>query len=440
MSRVSADQINTLLGARVARDDAAATAGFAVGGVVPPVVAHPESAEQVAALLGEATTQGWGVIPHGAGTAMGCGRPPAPYDLALSMAKLGDVLDHDVENLTLTVGAGATLLGLNRHLEPHNQMLALGAPTSLRTVGGVISSNPLMPKRLLYGDVRDQLLGVRVALPNGHLVRYGRKVIKNVAGYDMNKLFLGARGMFGVVVEATFKLFARPDEEAWLLGAFVGLDKALEAGASLVGSRLIPAAVLLLDGPTLQASGLAGNATRSEAGYLLARFEGRHAAITRQLRDALAIMQAHGGAETARGGAMPTGATEAVDLSGLAVETGGMQVRVALPATSLHEWMEATARLGRDVRQLADCGSGLTRAIFPPGEVKPEDEALWREWLDDSVRGYYPQGGYRVLESAPAAYQATCAPWAGMESEDALTRRFRAHFDPSGIMVPGRYL
>jgi glycolate oxidase FAD binding subunit len=136
---------------------------------------------------------------------------PARYDLALSTARLRHVLEYEPAELVITVEAGITLAGLAGVLAPAGQFLPVSVPDPGRAmVGGLIATNAAGPERLRYGSTRDLVLGVTVALADGSLVRGGGKVVKNVAGYDLTRLFNGSWGTLGVITSASLRLFPIP--------------------------------------------------------------------------------------------------------------------------------------------------------------------------------------------------------------------------------------
>src|SRR2546428_2645686 len=129
---------------------------------------------------------------------------------------------------------------------PYQQCLPLGYAGTTASLGGLLVTNPSGVKRWRYGSVRDLVLGVRVALPDGALVHFGGRVVKNVAGYDMNKLFIGSLGVFGVVLETTYRLAALPEDDRVLAVTFPTLVQAAAAVVALRAAPLLPSALLLL--------------------------------------------------------------------------------------------------------------------------------------------------------------------------------------------------
>lgn len=148
------------------------------------------------------------------GTKRGYGGTMEQADILLSLEKYSGIVEHSVGDLTLTVKPGTTLQEISDELAKSNQQLALDTPwPEHATIGGILSANDSGPKRLSYGSARDLVIGTRIVYADGRVIRTGGKTVKNVAGYDMNKLFIGAMGTLGVISEVTIKLRPLPKYE-----------------------------------------------------------------------------------------------------------------------------------------------------------------------------------------------------------------------------------
>jgi glycolate oxidase FAD binding subunit len=188
-----------------------ASAADAVSGVTPQWVAEPRDEKQLAAVLSIANDAGIAVVPRGGGTKLEWGNPPKKAQLILSTARLNRVVEHVWADLTVTVEAGCTLQSLRQTLAQHRQRLALdGLWPERATIGGALSTNDGGVLRLRFGALRDLIIGVTLALPDGTLASSGGKVVKNVAGYDLPKLATGAFGTLGVITRAVFRLHPLP--------------------------------------------------------------------------------------------------------------------------------------------------------------------------------------------------------------------------------------
>src|ERR1700751_5828664 len=189
----------------------AASVSDAVMGVQPQFVVEPASEQELAAVLSCANGAEIAVIPRGGATKLTWGNPPKRAGLILSTVRLNRILEHAWADLTVTVEAGCTLQALQEKLAQHGQRLALdGLWPDRATIGGALSTNDSGALRLRFGPLRDLIIGVTIALPDGTLASSGGKVVKNVAGYDLPKLVTGAFGTLGVITRAVFRLHPLP--------------------------------------------------------------------------------------------------------------------------------------------------------------------------------------------------------------------------------------
>jgi len=174
-------------------------------------VVRPRSADELAKTLREAAEAGKAVTPVGGGRAATMGGLLDGCDVELQMTALDRVIEHAASDMVVTVEAGIQLEALQEHLAKSGQFLPLDPFNSPgHTVGGLLASGWTGPLRMRYGSARDFLIGIRVALPDGKLASAGGRVVKNVSGYDLMKLHIGALGSLGVIVAASFKVFPRP--------------------------------------------------------------------------------------------------------------------------------------------------------------------------------------------------------------------------------------
>src|SRR6478735_27185 len=218
------------------------TADDAVAGVIPAFVASPSSTQQASALLRAAAGAGLAVVPRGAGTGLAWGGPPSRCDLVVDLRSMDQIVEHEAGDLVARVQAGATIGQLSVALGAAGQQLALDVPAEA-TVGGVVATGTAGPRRFRYGAPRDLLIGITVVRADGVVAHAGGKVVKNVAGYDLGKLFAGSFGTLGLIVEAVFRLHPRPASAAYVMVDCDGPDEAYWAVAAAVGSELAPSAI-----------------------------------------------------------------------------------------------------------------------------------------------------------------------------------------------------
>lgn len=172
----------------------------------------------------------------------------------VDLGAISALVEHHPEDMTATVEAGMTLENFQAALHPHRQWLPIDPPDAASlTIGELLASDSSGPRRLAFGTIRDYLIGIKVALTNGEIIKAGGKVVKNVAGYDLCKLFIGARHSLGIIVEATFKLRPLPETEAFVQARLDSFDDLRNLNHAVVASAANP---MILDAHHLSGSNL----------------------------------------------------------------------------------------------------------------------------------------------------------------------------------------
>jgi glycolate oxidase FAD binding subunit len=433
-------------------DDAVAGAE----GLVPAYVASPASTQEAAGLLAAAAAAGLAVVPRGAGTGFGWGAPPSRCDLVVDLRAMDQVIEHEAGDLVVRVQAGMTIGQLASALASAGQELALDVPAEA-TVGGVVATGTTGPRRLRYGSPRDLLIGLTVVRADGVIARSGGKVVKNVAGYDIGKLFAGSHGTLGLITEATFRLHPRPAAVTWVTAEFgvaeraaasmapASLVSASEAVASAAGSALVPSAVEL-DWP----GGSPQSPRPLRVGVLL---EGTASGVAERAGRMSDLLTAAGGgpvsvSETApvRWGALPEGGPSRGGLGGIRVSSprACTVVRVSFWVSALDSVLRALVAAGESagVRPAVTgpAGAGALYACLDP-DTPDSAVASFVTSLREQVARLSgpagPRGGVAVLAGPPSALAAAGAYRAVPGA--ALMRAVRDQFDPDHRMFPGRF-
>ncbi|HEX7124356.1 MAG TPA: FAD-binding oxidoreductase [Thermodesulfobacteriota bacterium] len=419
---------------------------YAVDGVLPAVVARPGTIEELSALLRVATELGAVVAPWGGGTKQSLGATPARVDLVASVERMNRVVEHEPADLTATFEAGIRLADANAHLGRAGQWLALDPPHADRaTLGGVLAANASGPSRLRYGTARDLVIGIRVVHADGTITKGGAKVVKNVTGYDMNKLYIGSLGTLAVIAGVTVKLHPRPAEERTWVVEMPSLDVAGSLVARVLDSHLLPTAMEIVSGGAVRAlpdfsalpdgrvlvaiafGGIADEvasqvvAVRDTAAGLGVRHDRlldgeRQAAFWEAVRNAPARLAADG--------------------RSWAIARAALVVTAVPPFLAAAESMRAAHGLA-DVVATAEAGSGSARVALC-GEPAALAAALGD--LREVARSGGRNAGHLVVESAPAAVKAAVDVWGPVGPPLRLMQALKAQFDPDGRLNPGRFV
>jgi glycolate oxidase FAD binding subunit len=359
----------------------------------------PTSAKELAAALADAAAGGQTVGIRGAGSKARWALPAAAAepDLAITTSGLDRIVEHAAGDLVVTAEAGVPLAALQEHVSQASQWLALDPPEPGATVGGVVAAAASGPRRLRYGTPRDLLIGVTVVLADGTVAHSGGKVVKNVAGYDLGKLFTGSFGTLGVIAQCTFRLHPKP-----------------------VSMRVVTAET---DDPAdavrrLNSTGAVPSAIEWDGTSLVVVIESIEAGAEAQ---ATAVSQAVGGDIA---DALPKGFGDR-PWSG-----GGTGLKVTHRLGALRETIAAIDKATPGSRVRAHVGSGVIWVGSDDGDL-PFLDALRR-----SVSEY--DGSVVVVEAPDDARREVdvWGPVGGME----IMRRIKERFDPDNRMSPGRFV
>ena len=423
----------------------------AVAGVVPGWVAAPAGDDEASALLAAAAEHGLAVVPRGSGTRIGWGAPPRRCDLIIETQRLNRVIEHAAGDLVVRVQAGVTLGQLAGVLGAAGQQLALDPPPALAngsdggapTIGGMLATGTAGPRRLRYGTPRDLAIGITVVRPPGTVAKSGGKVVKNVAGYDLGKLYAGSFGTLGLITEAVFRLHPVPAAALFITAGFADTTAASQAVAAAAGTDLAPVAVEI-DRP--------GRDGLVRVAVLL---DGDPAGVAERaalLRDVL-------GAGTASSDSAPSwwgSAQPARLVTGPHGPAEPTVLRVSFWAAALPGVLAAIDGAGKDAGlDPAVNGSAAAGVLYVvlDGDADPAAAAqfvtglrdgLEQASLDQSTGGDFaggeapPSRASAVVLTAPAAVRDTVDMWGPVPSL-SLMRAVKEQFDPGYLMAPGRF-
>jgi glycolate oxidase FAD binding subunit len=415
---------------------------YVVEGRTPEAALFPGSLDEVRAVVEVAAAAGIPMVAWGGGTAAAVGTPIAPErpGIVLGLARLNRITEHEPGDLTATAEAGIPLAALQTALRSRGQWLSLDPPGPERaTLGGVLAANAAGPRRHLYGTARDLVIGMTVVTADASVVRAGGKVVKNVAGYDLPKLFVGSYGTLAVIVDVTVKLRPLPEDERLVAVRFERLKDAAMGMRALMASDLIPNAVELLDTDAARAldpaAALAG-------ATLIVGFDGLREQVQWQCDELAALVAPLGGLGVH---VLPPPTWDRL-ASVAAAAFGGMPaalMRLSVLPAQVGEVMEGVAGAARARGLLCACsahaGIGVVHAaLFSPrehGELAPVTATL-EDWRG-IARG---AGGHAVLEWAPLAVKSEVSVWDDAGAAGRIMQRIKAQLDPQNLLNPGRFV
>ncbi|MCH8987703.1 MAG: FAD-binding oxidoreductase [Chloroflexi bacterium] len=435
--------------------------GYDIDGLIPQAVVRPRDRLQVSEVLRWASAEQVSVLPRGGGTRMGLGNVPRRADLVLDLGGLDKLVDYQPADMTATVEAGMTLASLEEQLTPGGEFVPLeSALPSRSTVGGTLAVGTGGPLAYAYGLPREWLIGIGVISAQGVATRSGGKVVKNVTGYDLNKLYTGSLGTLGVIVEASFKLLPIDPEAGALMASFPSLSSSISAGRKLLNSPAAPMGCHCVTSgvsrrlqDSLHAASQDLGLGDEEAALSFAFFSGRAKVTGRRLEEAAALLLAEGANAVQRiEGPASNGLLRWVTDAPSEISLGsGLVMKLSVQSRSAARTSAECAEItlsGEKPEQMADPGFGSIRLFWPRPSDGPmagrtnnrEEEQPILDAVQQARQIARRYGGTAVVEQCPLPVKRNIDVWGDPPDSLAVMRRIKDRFDPGGILNPGRFL
>jgi glycolate oxidase FAD binding subunit len=409
-------QLSAIVGPEHVRS---ATPEDAVDAVQPAGVIAPGTAQEVAQVLRYSASAGLAIIPRGGGTRLGLGNRPRRADFVLSLERLNQVIEHAWGDMTVAVEAGCTIARLQSVVREHGQQLAADPmQPEQATVGGLLATAESGTLRIRYGAVRDLVLGVEMALPDGSVIKAGGKVVKNVAGYDLTKLAIGSLGTLGVITRAVFRLHPVPVATATFAAMLPTASEAETLLLAILDSHLVY-------------SGLQIRARCDDQIFVHIRFEG----IPESLQDLYTKLGCLAGAHQFVDCAgdvwrsrqkLFVNATNSVICKCSVLPS---QIGALCDVLSLH------AKKTEVAFTLVAQGTGLAEVRLDAAGPQPLTTVL------RALRGEVDRlAGTLIVAQCPAAMKREMDVWGSIKDTLPLMLRIKQKFDPSEVLNPGRFV
>ncbi|MDQ6782941.1 MAG: FAD-binding oxidoreductase [Actinomycetota bacterium] len=388
-----------------------------IDGVEAGAVVTARDADDVAAVLSAAGDARATVVVRGAATKLDWGSPPRRADLVVDVSGLDNVLDHAAGDLVVRVQPGVRLADLQAVLASSGQRLAVDEVVAGSTVGGIIATSLAGPLRLAHGAVRDLLLGITVVVAGGRSATSGGRVVKNVAGYDLAKLYAGSYGTLGVVTEAFLRLHPIPERSAWLTVATPDASSVERAVAALGAARITPAALEVHDGGDGPAE-------------VVALLDGTESGLKGRLDAARELVG------TGFGTSFESPAWWAT-MPGLA--PGETLLKATTTITQVGSLIAGLRRCAAEVGASVEINGSAGVGVLYAGIGAGAPSGTVHRILATARRLCGAVGGSAVVLRAPAHERAGMDAW-GPVPALALMRSVKDGFDPHHLLAPGRFV
>ncbi len=393
----------------------------------PACIVYPNTQEELAEIVARASRNHWRVLPCGNSSKLSWGGIAKNIDVVISTARLNRVIEHAVGDLTLTVEAGVKLSDIQTNLAKENQFFALDpAYPQTATMGGIVATADAGYLRQRYGGVRDMLLGISFVRYDGQIAKAGGRVVKNVAGYDLMKLFTGSFGTLGIISQITFRLYPLPEASQTVVLTGTS-DNIAQATQTLLASALTPTAIDVVS------TQLVNRLNLGKGIGLITRFQSVGESVKEQSNRLLEV-----GEKLSLQGSSLSGDEEASLWQQLqqSMWVAGNENAIACKIGVLPTAAVATL-IQLDNTQmgigLIHAGSGLGLLRFENPDVKKQTILEMRNFCQSH------QGFLTVLE-APLAFKENFDVWGYSGNGLDLMQRIKQQFDPDNMFSPHRFV
>lgn len=415
-----------------------------------PTVVRPNTVGQVQAAVRLASKYGLSIVPRGAGTGLSGGAAATAAQVVLSTEKLNRVLEISPADQVAVVEPGVLNGALNQELEPLGLFYAPDpASAAISSIGGNIATNAGGMRCAKYGVTRESVLALKVVLADGSLVSLGHRSIKGVTGLDLVSLLVGSEGTLGIVVEATVRVYPIPVARKTLSVYFDEVISGARAVQLINGSTVQPAALELIDGPSLRAIDAHSGTSLGKHGGALLLIELDGYGITDQVRDLRSVLQPLGGRLTEVSEAEGQQLWE-LRRSGRGFDSNRWHIGedIAVPTSKLVDIFSAFPELehqyGVEISAVAHAGDGNLHPALSIERTESENPELPPEQLQQAatelVKRALALGGTVTGEHGVGSLKLD---WAGLELSERVRlaqQQIKAALDPHSLLNPGKAL
>ena len=398
-------------------------------------VRRPASPDEVGEIVRAAAAAGHAVFPRGGGTQTDLGLPPDREGVTLDLTALDRLIDYPARDMTVTVQAGVTVARLQQTLAAENQRLPIDVPfPDKATLGGTLAANVSGSRRLGAGTARDYVIGITTVNDEGQQTKAGGRVVKNVAGYDLCKLHVGALGTLGVISQVTLKVRPRPETQAALIFGCDGPERLQAALERLHSTATRPLCLDVLNARAAEALRAGGLSLPGSPWVVLVGYEESEAAVNWQIQQLIRELTPLGAGVEARAGAVVDPLWQRLTDFALWPDARLSLKANLLPAQTA-AFCLAADRLSERPALHAHAGSGIVRAHLAADLTAERAAAILNE-----LTALAGEAGNVVLTRCPAAWKRQLPVWGRPRDDAWLMRQVKEKLDPRRLFNPGRFV
>lgn len=418
---------------------------------LPDAVVYPETTAEVQSILRLANEHHIPIVPRGAASNLCGGTVPVQGGIVVAMSRMNKLLELDTDNLTATVQPGLNTKKFHQEVE-RRELFYPPDPSSMviSTLGGNIMEGAGGLRGLKYGTTKDYVIGLEAVLPSGEIIRTGGKLYKDVAGYDLTKLLVGSEGTLALITEATLKLLPAPGVRQTMLVAFADIYGAARSVSRIVGARIIPATLEIMDQATIcvvEDYNHIGLPTDVQAILLIEQDGQEPEQVKREMTDIKNICASEGATEIR----MAQDEAEAEQLMMARRSALSTLARISpttiledatVPRSAIADMILAINRIAEKYRvnicTFGHAGDGNLHPTCTTDARNEEEIHRVEEAFAEIFEEAISMGGTITGEHGVGTVKAPYLEWKVGNAGISVMKGIKQVFDPNGIMNPGK--
>lgn len=406
---------------------------YSIDNISPNNIELPKTTHDLSNIVADSYINNQSISPWASGSLINLGNTIKRLNTIIDLSKMESLIDHNPGDLTLTTSANIKINEINELLKKHGQQINLDPPLPEKTtIGGAIATGLNGPTKWQFGHIRDYVIGMSVVQSNGKIVKTGGKVVKNVSGYDMSKLHIGALGTLGIINQISFKLIPIPKKEVTLVANFNDFSKSISASLEIFNSNILPLALSNI------------NNYLNLNNLTVVKIGGRIKSIKRQINECINIFNKYSSLDN-----------EEYDLNesdkiwstirdfGWNNNKPNLLVKFSLHPAEILKFNNHLQKVKYDdfkVIIISNPGFGNISLNFIPLGISPINYNNYLKVINNlnNIAPEIPR--IMTIENCPTEIKANFDIWGDHNESIKIMKNLKNQYDPKNILNPGRFI
>ena len=406
---------------------------YSIDNISPNNIELPKTTHDLSNIVADSYINNQSISPWASGSLINLGNTIKRLNTIIDLSKMESLIDHNPGDLTLTTSANIKINEINELRKKHGQQINLDPPLPDRTtIGGAIATGLNGPAKWQFGHIRDYVIGMSVVQSNGKIVKTGGKVVKNVSGYDMSKLHIGALGTLGIINQISFKLIPIPKKEVTLIASFNDFPKSISASLEIFNSNILPLALSNVDN-YLNLNNLT-----------VVKIGGRNKSIKRQINECINIFNKYSSLSNEEYDSSESDKiwSEIRDF-GWNNNKPNLLVKFSLHPAEILQFNNHLQKIKHDdfkVIIISNPGFGNISLNFIPLGISPINYNNYLKVINNlnNIAPEIPR--IMTIENCPTEIKANFDIWGDQNESIKIMKNLKNQYDPKNILNPGRFI